>query len=437
MARKIRLVGASICVLIFLVAFVMVCKASANSVAIVRDALVTAKTDTTVSFSWKNVDDVDGYEIYKKTASDKDFSLSCTVKGSESNKATVKDLKPFTDYEFYVVAYRGKGEDKLVSRKHYVLADFTLPNSPKITADSTMKGELSLSWNEIKKCAGYEVEYTLDKDKKSFTVKGAKTTNKTLTGLVPDATYSAKVRCFVQKDGKKIYGAWSKADSVVISKKQIQSKKIDPKKPMIALTFDDGPDFNGSSAKILNVLEEYNARATFFMLGRNAAQNPENVKRKVKLGMEIGNHTYDHENYGANITDEDITKANEAINEACGQYPTCFRSPGGMTNDNIRSVCKKSGMPLYYWSLDTEDWNSRDADTVYNFVMNNVSDGDIILMHEIYGSTADAVEKMVPELISKGYQLVTCEELVQYKAGKSPEAGIQYVDADTINNDTN
>ena len=117
------------------------------------------------------------------------------------------------------------------------------------------------------------------------------------------------------------------------------------------------------------------------------------------------------------------------IYEACGQFPTAFRSPGGMTTDVITNECAADGMPIYYWSIDTQDWSSRDADAVYHAVMDNVKDGDIILMHEIYGSTADAVEKMVPELIKQGYQLVTCHDLIALKGGTDPVPGIQYVDA--------
>ena len=93
-------------------------------------------------------------------------------------------------------------------------------------------------------------------------------------------------------------------------------------------------------------------------------------------------------------------------------------------------------MPLYYWSLDTLDWKTRDAKKVYDTVMNNVKDGDIILMHEIYESTADAFEKMVPELIKQGYQFVTCDELIRAKTGSAPTAGTQYVDGKTVNNET-
>ena len=93
-------------------------------------------------------------------------------------------------------------------------------------------------------------------------------------------------------------------------------------------------------------------------------------------------------------------------------------------------------MALYYWSLDTQDWKSRDAQKVYSAVMDNVKDGDIILMHEIYPTTADAFEKMVPELIEQGYQFVTCEQLVKAKTGSEPEPGTQYVNGSVINNET-
>lgn len=89
-------------------------------------------------------------------------------------------------------------------------------------------------------------------------------------------------------------------------------------------------------------------------------------------------------------------------------------------------------MPLYYWSIDTQDWLSRDADKVYESVINNVGDGDIILMHEIYNSTADAVKRIVPKLQKMGYQLVTCKELVYAKNGKSPEPGVEYFSATKI-----
>lgn len=233
---------------------------------------------------------------------------------------------------------------------------------------------------------------------------------------------SAKITCLAS-NGKKY-------------KCEIVVSPADPNKKMIAITFDDGPGYNSASNKICDTLEKYNVRATFFMVGSNAKNNAKNVKRKVALGCQIGNHTMTHEHYGKKVTKSDIVKASNAIEKACGVRPTAFRSPGGTTNDNIRSYCKAEGMPLYYWTLDTRDWESRNATKVYNAVIKNVKDGDIILMHEIYGTTATAFEKMVPVLKKKGYQFVTCEELVLAKSGKRAKAGTQYLNGKTIKNTT-
>ena len=88
---------------------------------------------------------------------------------------------------------------------------------------------------------------------------------------------------------------------------------------------------------------------------------------------------------------------------------------------------KNEGMAAYYWTIDTEDWNSRDANAVYDSVIGKVKDGDIILMHEIYDSTADALDRIIPQLLEEGYQLVTCSELVQAKSGNPPVPGTEYV----------
>lgn len=206
------------------------------------------------------------------------------------------------------------------------------------------------------------------------------------------------------------------------------------KKAMVALTFDDGPGYNNASDRILDTLEKYKVRATFFMVGEMAENRPKNLQRKLRLGCELGNHTYRHNHYGSRVTGEDIRTASEAISAACGRRPTAFRAPGGSTNADMLSICAGEGMAVYYWSLDTEDWKYRDANRIYNTVMNNVRDGDIILMHEIYLSTAQAVERLVPALLAKGYRLVTCEELVRSKTGKAPVAGCQYLNGDTVIN---
>lgn len=245
-----------------------------------------------------------------------------------------------------------------------------------------------------------------------------------LDELEPDVTYDIRMRCEVEYKGDTLRSGWSYAH-VLIYKDEPEEPIITSQK-MIALTFDDGPSSGGSSKKIVDILEKYDAKATFFMVGANAEANPKDVKRKAKLGMEIGTHTYDHSHYGDEVTAKDIKKANKAITKITGKAPTAFRSPGGITTDNILSVCKDENTPVYFWSIDTADWQTRDADTTYKRVVRNAEDGDIVLMHEIYDSTADALEKIVKRLQKDGFKLVTCSQLIKAKTGESPKAGVEY-----------
>ena len=207
-------------------------------------------------------------------------------------------------------------------------------------------------------------------------------------------------------------------------------------KPMIALTFDDGPGNNNASDRILDLLSEYNAHATFFMIGKNAQSHPDNVRNKLLLGHEIGSHTWDHQHAGDEVTREDIEKGARAIEAITGAKPSCFRSPHGTTTLFIRNVCRELGVPLYCWTIDTTDWKSKDADKVYRSVVDTVKDGDIVLMHEIYESTAQALEMILPVLNARGFQLVTCRELILAKTGKEPVPGIQYESSFIISNET-
>jgi peptidoglycan/xylan/chitin deacetylase (PgdA/CDA1 family) len=221
-----------------------------------------------------------------------------------------------------------------------------------------------------------------------------------------------------------------------------QEFTVDPDKPMVALTFDDGPGFeyegSNSTERILKVLEKYNARATFFMVGdRINDETAYLLKKEVKLGCELGNHTYNHKHYGEKVTAKDISKASSAIKKCCGKAPTIFRCPGGNVTKVIEEECKKEKMPLAHWSVDTQDWKSHDAKKIYKRTMDGVYDGAIILMHDIYEETADAVEKIVPELVKRGYQVVTVSEMIEAKSGKPPKPGQQYKDWDSIDNNTN
>ena len=200
---------------------------------------------------------------------------------------------------------------------------------------------------------------------------------------------------------------------------------LDPNKPMVALSFDDGPN-KATTSIVLDTLEQYNGSATFFMVGNRLQHegNKECAERMVKLGCQLGNHTYDHSHYGNDVTADDIINGINAIKDATGYEPTAFRPTGGYISDTIK---QNANAPICIWSLDTNDWrHKKDANKTYDAVMNNVSDGDVILMHDIYESTAEAVSNFVPKLVEQGYQIVNIAELAYYKNASLENGQIYY-----------
>jgi len=194
-------------------------------------------------------------------------------------------------------------------------------------------------------------------------------------------------------------------------------REIDPNKPMVALTFDDGPSKNYTPI-ILDILKENNANATFFVLGSEVKKNKETLIRIVSEGNEIGNHSYNHKDL-TSISDyelyQQIVGTDEFIEAITGIRPTLMRPPYGYMND---ITSKRIYKPIILWSIDTRDWENRNTEKICSNIFENVKDGDIVLMHDIYGTTADAVKIVVPELIKRGYQLVTVSELNQYRQEK-------------------
>lgn len=214
------------------------------------------------------------------------------------------------------------------------------------------------------------------------------------------------------------------ADDIV--RKKILNRYIDPNKPMVAITYDDGPGFQ-SEDRILDCLEKYDAVATFFYQGAFISGREDKIVRARKLGCEIGNHTWNHPiltDLTAAELNAQVVKTNEAIKAACGKYPTVFRPSYGETNAKVNAAF---GMPVILWNIDTLDWKSRDGNKVFNHVARSKNlDGAIILMHSIHDSTADATEKIIPWLKEHGYQLVTVSELIKYKTGADPVPGKVY-----------
>lgn len=197
---------------------------------------------------------------------------------------------------------------------------------------------------------------------------------------------------------------------------------IDPSKPMVALTYDDGPS-GKNTPRILATLKENNVRATFFMVGKQAAKNPGLVAQMVEQGCEVANHTYDH-TMMSKVDPVELTRqlemTNQVVADASGVSPVLMRPCGGERNDAGMNAVGSISMPAILWSIDTLDWKTRDAQQTINTVLEQVKDGDIILMHDLYDATAEASETIIPELIRRGYQLVTVSELASYRGGMLP-----------------
>lgn len=191
-------------------------------------------------------------------------------------------------------------------------------------------------------------------------------------------------------------------------------KHIDPDAPMVALTFDDGPTKKYTSA-ILDALKEHQASATFFVLGSRANDFPDILQRMVLEGNEIGNHTFTHKQLttlSKENVEEEISATQESIHDVTNKYPSLIRPPYGSKNDTVMQCA--NGKKIVTWSLDTEDWRSRNVEKIVNKVLSEVKDGDIILMHDLYDTTAEAAIILIPKLQDMGFQLVTVSELNEY-----------------------
>ena len=191
-------------------------------------------------------------------------------------------------------------------------------------------------------------------------------------------------------------------------------RALDPTRPMIALTFDDGP-YTPVGNRIMDVMNQYCGKCTFFMVGNRVPSYTAEVQRMVNEGFEVANHTQDHKylnQLGADGIRAQVEACNNTIQAVTGVRPTLMRLPGGNKNS---TVLANVNMPIILWNVDTKDWKNRNAQSVINAVMGKVKDGDIVLMHELYTSTAEAVEALVPALTAQGFQLVTVSELAYYK----------------------
>lgn len=193
---------------------------------------------------------------------------------------------------------------------------------------------------------------------------------------------------------------------------------INTKEKVVALTFDDGPH-KKYTTDILDLLEQYNAKGTFFIVGEQAEKNPEVVLRMYEDGHELANHTYTHPN-SRNVSKvmNEIRQTNNTIYSITGYTPTLFRPVEGQYTDALIEEVVKDGFKVVMWSWhqDTQDWKNPGVNKIVNTVLKGTKEGNVILFHDGGGNraqTVDALKKILPELQKQGYQFVTINDLIK------------------------
>lgn len=178
----------------------------------------------------------------------------------------------------------------------------------------------------------------------------------------------------------------------------------------IALTFDDGP--GAGTDTILDTLEQYHVPATFMVVGKQIASHTAELKREAANGHDIASHTWDHADLTALSTagiQSEVDRTQAAVMNVLGKQPFMLRPPYGAYN---QTVLQTVNMPLILWSIDPDDWKDRNADIIYQRVMSHAKRGAIIISHDLYPTTAAAYARIIPDLISQGYTLVTVSNLM-------------------------
>lgn len=209
----------------------------------------------------------------------------------------------------------------------------------------------------------------------------------------------------------------------------IPNRYVDPNRPMVALTFDDGPHIT-NTPQILEVLRRYDSAATFFVVGnRITSKGSAVILDEIESGSQVASHSYSHPNMAKmkNLEEQfylTSQKVYEDVSQWCYQV-TAFRPPYGAISKRMR---EESPYPFIMWSIDTLDWKTRDVQSTIDETMNKAKDGDIILLHDIHAESRDAAIQIIPMLIEKGFQVVTVDEMMNAK-GIQMENGKSYYNA--------
>ena len=363
-----------------------------------------------VRLTWKKVGNAYSYTIYRSQKSNGIFRELATTK---DNSYVDYNVSRGHNYYYRIVANHRKNKAWQSEKSQTVSAHLNMV-APVVLGSYTKK-KIKLTWKKIPGADSYYV-YKKNSKGKFELVKRTSKLHYIDSKVKRGKSYTYKILAI-----DKVDGVIMKGDAC--APYTVKALEVDPNKKMIALTYDDGPGMY--TEDIVRCLKDNQAKATFFVLGCNIEGYKSAMRAADKIGCEIGNHTYNHpmlHRLSAEEIKKEIDDTDKKIEKVVGSKATLMRPPGGALSSTVE---QNVGKPIIMWSIDTRDWEHRNANRVISSVMNHVQDGDIVLMHDIYQSTRDASLVLIPRLRREGYQLVTVSELAQYR-GYSLEKGKKY-----------
>ncbi|GAA0322390.1 hypothetical protein GCM10008967_11100 [Bacillus carboniphilus] len=359
------------------------------------------QTETTsfldIKEEWGDPDQVDqaGYGYYA-AYEDRNVTIGYIQEGAVFDVRSYSDDVKSIDYSMMEEALGEPDETRYYGEDHiyvYQLTDdiqlkFIIPQSGETVHHISVFNQSTLEQTEH--------EYVLD-------IKG-------LSGHLPDETWSSML-------------TWRK-DIQVFAQAYENMWLNGPDQPMVALTFDDGPDEEDVTNSVIDILDEYGVKGSFFFVGENVEKHPDVVKKADESGHLVLGHSYQHKNLKSmNFQGvvEDLQMTEAAIFEAIGKKPAMFRPPFGDTDFDVVNASKQEKYDIILWSIDTIDWaDGAVSEEIVENVLSNVRNGDIILMHTTKErvETPKALPMIIEELQKRNFQIVDLETMLGINAYK-------------------
>lgn len=381
--------------------------------------------DTSIELTWKDASSADGYIIMQYDADDDTWN---EIAKTAENPCTLDNLEMGTDYRFRIQGYWDAD-----GKENKSVGCLELSQTTKLGAVSGFQAgkvdtnTIQLKWDALENADGYLV-YQYDESGqtwKQIAQTGKDETSYTVEKLTSGGTYKFAVRGRQTVDGQeslstsyaelsqstKVKGNHTLASGEVLPVYDVQTSE-----PKIALTFDSawGAD---DLDQILQILAKYNVPACFFCTGGFVDQHPDAVQKMLDYGHIIGNHGNTHANMSTLSNSQkysEIHDLHEKVKQKFGVEMKYFRPPSGdYDNGTIIEALNQNYMPVQ-WSVDSLDWMNYGVQSIIDRTVNGsaMRNGAIILMHNGTTYTAQALEQVIVQLMGKGYQFVSLDNLV-------------------------